>query len=102
MSQLARDPLNRGHTIANPFEEQQKKLLALKERAEESSDNEDYEEILIINKNLIYTFAMLNCFQIGAGAFQHSQKVAAPEFTGTTRVDDKVVGSVVFSKSFQQ
>ena len=23
---------------------------------------------------------MLNCFQIKAGAFQHSQKVAAPEF----------------------
>ena len=28
---------------------------------------------------------MLNCFQIKAGAFQHSQKVAAPEFTGTTK-----------------
>ena len=41
--------------------------------------------IIIINKNLIYTFAMLNCFQIKAGAFQHSQKVAAPEFTGTTK-----------------
>ena len=31
---------------------------------------------------------MLNGFQIRAGAFQHSQKVAAPEFTGTTKGRD--------------
>ena len=46
---------------------------------------------------------MLNCFQIKAGASQHSQKVAAPEFTGTTEVGDKLICCVRgVSKWFHQ
>ena len=42
---------------------------------------------------------MLNCVQIGAGAFQHSQKATAPEFTGTTEGGTMVYG---VSESFHQ
>ena len=42
--------------------------------------------VIIINKYLIYNFAMLNCFQIEAGAFQHSQKVVAPELQARPKV----------------
>ena len=43
MSQLARDLLNKGHALVNPFEEhQQKKLLALQQKDESSSEDKDY------------------------------------------------------------